>query len=142
LWIKTSGKCGRYFSRRKGWWRGGKDEIATHKMTTDVWMSTKCNLPKVVLSKVQETIEAEESKDTHSFGEEGIEILHRQGTEVGLLGIYDFPGGIYATDGSNDKGTMGASIDSMRIGEDTTNSEGERKEIPPIGWNWGPHVWH
>jgi len=28
--------------------------------------------------------------------------------EAGLLGIYNFPGAVYATDGSNDKGVMGA----------------------------------
>ena len=30
------------------------------------------------------------------------------GTEAGLLGIYNFPGSVYATDGSKDKGVMGA----------------------------------
>ena len=34
--------------------------------------------------------------------------LHRLGTEAGLLGIYSLPGAVYATDGSNDKGVMGA----------------------------------
>jgi len=34
--------------------------------------------------------------------------IHRSGTEAGLLGIYNFPGSVYATDGSNDKGVMGA----------------------------------
>jgi len=53
--------------------------------------------------KVHEAVEAEEHKDTPSFGIEESEILHRQGTEVGLLGIYNLPGAVYATDGSNDK---------------------------------------
>jgi len=30
------------------------------------------------------------------------------GTEAGLLRIYNFPGVVYGTDGSNDKGVMGA----------------------------------
>ena len=30
---------------------------------------------------------------------------HRSGTEAGLLGIYNFPGSVYATDGSNDRGS-------------------------------------
>jgi len=34
--------------------------------------------------------------------------IHRSGTEAGLLGIYNFSGAVYATDGSNDKGVMGA----------------------------------
>jgi len=47
-------------------------------------------------------------KDTLSFGTEDLEILHRQGIEAGLLGIYFFPGSLYATDTSNDKRVMGA----------------------------------
>jgi len=29
------------YSRHKGWWREGKDELTTHSMTTEVWISTK-----------------------------------------------------------------------------------------------------
>ena len=39
---------------------------------------------------------------------EDLEEIHRSGTEAGLLGIYNFPGAVYATDGSNDRGVMGA----------------------------------
>ena len=34
--------------------------------------------------------------------------IHRSGTDAGLLGMYNFPGAVYATDGSNDRGVMGA----------------------------------
>ena len=27
-------------SRHEGWWREGKDELDTHSMTTEVWIST------------------------------------------------------------------------------------------------------
>ena len=43
-----------------------------------------------------------------AFGDEDLEIIHRSGTEARLLGIYNFPGAVYATDGSNDRGVMGA----------------------------------
>jgi len=33
---RAGGKC----SRHKGWWREGKDALATHSMTTEVWIST------------------------------------------------------------------------------------------------------
>jgi len=56
---RADGKC----SRHQGWWREGKDELATHSMTT-----------------------------------EDLEEIHRSGTEAGLLGIYNFPGAVYATD--------------------------------------------
>jgi len=98
-------------SRHKGWWREGKDELATHSMMTEVWMSTKGRIPEAIRITIQEAIEAENSKDAPSFGTEDIEKVHRLGTEAGLLGIYSFPGAVYATDGSNDKGVMGASID-------------------------------
>ena len=32
-------------NRHKGWWREGKDELATHSMTAEVWMSTKGRTP-------------------------------------------------------------------------------------------------
>jgi len=44
------------------------------------------------------------------FGMQDFEVIHRSGTEAGLLGIYNFPGAVYATDSnrSNDEGVMGA----------------------------------
>jgi len=46
--------------------------------------------------------------DAPSFGMEDLEVIHMSGSEAGLFGIYNFPGAVFATDGSNDKGTMGA----------------------------------
>ena len=57
---------------------------------------------------IQEALEEESTKNTPSFGSEDLEKIHRSGTEAGLLGIYNFPGAVHATDGSNDKGVMGA----------------------------------
>ena len=57
---------------------------------------------------IQEALEEKGAKDTHSFGLEDLEKIHRSGTEAGLLGIYNFPGAVYARDGSNDKGVTGA----------------------------------
>jgi len=68
---------------------------------------------------IQEALEEENTKDTPSFGTEDLEEIHRSGTEAGLLGIYNFPGAVYATDGSNDKGIMGAGyfkFDEHRVG--------------------------
>ena len=69
-------------------------------------------------------MEADNTKDTLSFGLEDLEDseTHRTGTEAGLLGIYNFLGAVYATDGSNDKpvrGVMGGSyyrLDGNRRG--------------------------
>jgi len=101
---RAEGKC----SRHKGWWREGKDELATHSMTTEVWISTKGQIPEATRMAIQEALEEGHKKDTPLFGMEDLEVIHRSGSEAGLLGIYNFPGAIYATDGSNDKGIMGA----------------------------------
>jgi len=68
---------------------------------------------------IQEALEEENTKDTPSFGTEDLVVIHRSGTEAGLLGIYKFPGSVHATDGSNDKGVMGAGyikLDEYRCG--------------------------
>ena len=72
---------------------------------------------------IQEALEADTPKDTPSFGMEDLDtdliqrrasytdlvhLIHRSGTKAGLVGIYNFPGAVYATDGSNDKKVMGA----------------------------------
>ena len=101
---RADGKC----SRHTGWWCEGKDELATHSMTTEVWISTRGQISEATRLAIQEALKEESTKDTPSFGSEDLEEIHRAGTEAGLLGIYNFPGAVYATDGSNDKGIMGA----------------------------------
>jgi len=79
-------------------------------MTTKVWISTRGpgKIPETTWTAIYEDLEADNTKDTPSFGSEDLEDIYRAGTEAGLLGIYNFPGAVYATDGSNDKGVMGA----------------------------------
>ena len=77
-------------------------------MTTEIWTSTRGRISEATRIVLQEALEEENRKDTPSFGNEGLEKIHRSGTEAGLLGIYNFPGLVYATDGSNDRGVMGA----------------------------------
>ena len=57
---------------------------------------------------IQEVLEEGNTKDTPSFGMEDLEVIHRSGSEAGLLGICNFLGAVCATDGSNDKGILGA----------------------------------
>jgi len=101
---RAEGKC----SRHKGWWREGKDELASHSTTTEVWISIRSRIPETTRITLQESLEEDNRKHTPAFGDEDPEIIHRSGTEAGLLGIYNFPGAVYATDGSNDRGVMGA----------------------------------
>jgi len=76
-------------------------------MTTEVWISTGGQISEATWIAIQEALEEESKKDIPSFRTEDLEEIRRSGTEAGLLGMYNFPGVIYATDGSNDKGVMG-----------------------------------
>jgi len=77
-------------------------------MTTEVWTSTKGWIPEATQMAIQEALEEGHKKDTPSFGREDLEVIHRSGSEAGLLGIYNFPGAVYATNWSHNKGIMGA----------------------------------
>ena len=84
---RADGKC----SRHKGWWREGKDELASHSTTTEVWTNTRSRISEATHITLQETLEEDNRKDTPAFGGEDLEEIHRSGTEAGLLGIYNFP---------------------------------------------------
>jgi len=77
-------------------------------MITEVWTSTRGRISEATRIVLQEALEEDNRKDTPTFGSEDLEKIHRSGTEAGLLGIYNFQGLVYATDGSNDRGIMGA----------------------------------
>jgi len=106
-------------------------------MTTEVWISTRGQISEASRTAIQEALEEESTKDTPSFGSEDLEKIHRSGTEAGLLGIYNFPVALYATDGSNDKGVMGAGyfkLDENRggccqLGRDEEGNSSNRAEL-------------
>jgi len=52
---RADGKC----SRHKGWWREGKDELATHSMTTEVWISTRGQISEATRMAIQKALEEE-----------------------------------------------------------------------------------
>ena len=57
---------------------------------------------------------------------------------MGLLGIYNFPGAVYATNGSNDKGVMGAGFYRLdETEEDAARWEEVRKVTPLTERNSG-----
>ena len=107
-------------------------------MTTEVWISTRGRISEATRITLQEALEEDNRKDTPSFGSEDLEEIHRSGTEAGLLGIYNFPGAVYATDRSNDsvRGSWElASLNWTNIEAVAANWAEARKEIPPIGLN-------
>ena len=75
LIARAEGKC----SRHKGWWREGKDELATHSMTTESWISSRGKISEATCTALQEALEEDEKKDTPSFGKEDLEEIHRSG---------------------------------------------------------------
>jgi len=63
---RAEGKC----SRHKGWWLKGKDKLATHSMTTEVWISTRGRISEATRIALQEALEEDNKKDAPSFGRE------------------------------------------------------------------------
>ena len=110
-----------------------------HSMTTEVWISTRGLISEATLTAIQEALE--EETHTPSFGREDLDEIHRSGTETGLLGIYNFPGSIYATDGSNDNGVMEAGffkLDEHRggccqLGRGEEGNSSNRADMPITG---------
>ena len=76
--------------------------MGTHSMATEVWIITRSKIPESTRTAIQPLKQTTVTNDTPPFGSEDLEVIHRAGTEAGLLGIYNFPGAVYATDGSND----------------------------------------
>jgi len=66
---RAEGKC----SRHKGCWREGKDQMATHSMTTEVWINTRGQIPEATRMAIQEALEEDNTKDTPSFGTEDLD---------------------------------------------------------------------
>ena len=54
--------------------------------------------PEATRMAIQEALEEGHKKGTPSFGMKHLEVIHRSGSEAGLLGILNFPGAVYATD--------------------------------------------
>ena len=50
---RADGKC----SRHKGWWREGKDELASHSTTTEVWTSTRSRISEATRITLQESLD-------------------------------------------------------------------------------------
>jgi len=112
-------------------------------MITEVWISTRGKIPETTRTAIHEALEADNTKDTPSFGSEDLKDIHRAGTEAGFLRIYNLPGAVYATDGSHDKGVMGAGFHrldenrggSCQLGRGEEGNCSNRAEggVPSIG---------
>ena len=76
----------------------------------DLWISSRHSIPLNLLDDLEALLNSSSAKDALHNGAEGVTVedIYWAGTEVGLMGIPRFPGLKYATDGSQEKGNMGA----------------------------------
>jgi len=130
---RADGKC----NRHKGWWREGKEELATHSMTTEVWISTRGRISEATRIVLQEALEEDSKKDTPSFGREDLEEIHIGPVQKqGSLASTNFQGQYKPqTDQMIGGSWERASSNSTNIGAAAANWAEARKVIPPTGLN-------
>ena len=83
-------------------------------MITEIWISSRGQISDATCTALQAALEEDEKKDTPSFGQEDLEEIHRSGTEAGLLGIYNFPGSVYAPTLPQEYGDRYTQTNSLR----------------------------
>jgi len=93
--------------RKRQWWLKREDELAAYRKV-EMWISSRHSIPQNLLDDLEALLNSNSAKDAPHNGTEGVENIHWAGTEAGLMGIPRFLGLIYATDGSQEKGNMGA----------------------------------
>jgi len=108
--MTTNGKS----FRKRQWWLTGEDELAAYDRKVEVWISSRHSVPQNLLDDLEALPNPSSAKDALHNGTKGVEGIYWAGTEAGLMGIPRFPGLIYATDGSQEKGNIGASTDCNR----------------------------
>jgi len=92
----TKGKAG----RERGWWRTGKDKLASYGLDTEVWISQNSTISDSSIIDLEAFLQTKSEKDLPDMRSEGTESIYWAGTESGLMDIHNFPGVIYATDSS------------------------------------------
>ena len=106
--------------RKRQWWLTGEDELAAYDRKVEVWISSRHSIPQNLLNDLGALLNSSSAKEAPHNGTEGVEDIHWAGMEAGLMGIPCFPDLIYATDGSQEKGNMGASMGSKAKQEAST----------------------
>jgi len=90
-----------------------------------------------LLHLLESLLNSGSAKDVPHKGTDGVEDIYWEGTEAGQMGIPLFPGLIYATDGSQEKGNMGASTGTKAKREASAET---RKAHPPTERNTQRHA--
>jgi len=84
------------------------DKLALYGLETEVWISQNSTIPDSNIIALEALLHTKSEKDLPDMRSEGVEPIYWAGTESGLMEIYNFPGVIYATDGSKGSTGMGA----------------------------------
>jgi len=100
----TKNKAG----RERGWWRTGTDKLASYGLDTEVWICQNSTISDSNIIALEALLRTKSEKDLLDMRSEGVEPIYWAGTESGLMDTYNFPGVIYATDGSKGSTGMGA----------------------------------
>ena len=107
----TKGKA----SRHRGWWRTGKDLCSSCGTKTEVWISHRLMVTPEISRRIDLLVDALENdarKETRIIGKSAVERIYLQGSEAGLLGVWDDQSSTvaFAGDGSLEGGAMGAGV--------------------------------
>ena len=107
----TKGKA----SRHRGWWRTGKDLCSSCGTKTEVWISHRLMVTPEISRRIDllvEALENDAAKETRIIGKSAVERIYLQGSEAGLLGVWDDQRSLvaFAGDGSLEGGAMGAGV--------------------------------
>ena len=105
-----------------------------------MWISSRHSIPKNLLDDLESLLNYSSAKDAPHNGAEGVEGIYEEGTEAGLIGIPLFLGLIYATNGSQKKGNMGASTDTKAKWEASAKWAETKKDHPPTERNMQRHA--
>ena len=133
-----SGASGRAL-RCKGWWTRGAVETSMNSVNMTCWVHKESSLKDAeVVTPVAAAWEEVREKDECEVQLQGPERNFWLGTEVGLLGGYNFRGITFGIDGSNSDGAMGAgcccleepSLDChARVGREQEGTSSNRPEL-------------
>ena len=95
-------------TRRKGWWRRG--DILTRDTVRGMscWTHEEAKMGDEAVRQVAAAWDHRSSKDECVANLEGNEEFFWLGSEIGMLGGYDFHGVTFGGDGANEKRSMGA----------------------------------
>ena len=66
----------------------GNDELAAYDRKVEIWISSKHNIPKLLLDDLESVRNSGSTKDVPYNGTAGVKGIYWEGTEAGLMGVH------------------------------------------------------